>query len=1050
MSSQCWRVIVVDIETTGLDLTSGRIIELAGYDCKSGQQFASGPMYVHPYQSSEYAKAVHHIDDKELSDPENPPLRIIAAAFVDWVCGLRQSDEVPVLVAHNGKHFDFCWLVRDFALEHVSMPADWVWLDTLALISTPASAIPRGARSQAALRERFKVAAPDNAHRALPDVQVLVSLLPFVLITAGVRDLDAFLSSPSDGSCGVFSYFEEAAQSGAAATWSGPGMDPAMEDLGDGRTQDRVPLAFDILDALFRERQWFGRTDIQLLGLGLHSGEAEILMPIPMLESAPGDMAYVWEPVAEITVEKPQGHDSPNPRIWDDAAVLSKQRRYRSGDLVEQKLVWSVESKVLGCNDELWVRTVGNNMSAYRGNTVLDITVLFSLTLAKRLADRGLPLQDRYIMPAKTFQAMFPGKDRVALNPGNLRQMEAYGCTDQEAPVRLLHYLMMMREHTDLFPPETYWDTSRPLPGAVYCLFEWQATMQMCIHSARSGINRDEAPRVDSRDVLLRPNSSPIAPTAGGVQEKHMGLTGSMALDQKHAEQLKLGHHDCTRARQRGMHPKSSQSYRGGVDLDSIQVHIGQHLPGQCQELGTAMEAKLAALITSAPHALDLPAWALYQLGAFERATELRFELDGTCLSASWLSIRPGSPFLMNLDNPSDVHRSWEHCVNARLFYNNPFWDCGVPEVDADVNWPDKETRRTIADKVPPLRDWRQHEGPGKTVDGVEELVPLTGIQGKGHLWPTAEQILSGFFTMLERAPVSEQDVRSMLPKNASEGKTVFLPLNWEEIRRRGHYPDFFEPPITLEAVLEYAELWSKGATAALQAAVDHNIEHVHQKLSQARFQVIKERGAGTVFLHPLHQRFFYSERAAGKTIEEILRDASESDTPHIFINRSVQILRELEIPRHGTHLARVEAFRWQHPTKELSSGLAPARAIPTRQSKPQPSAQEEAAAITADDPPPAAASKPAPPSEIPVKYGTVNAKFHTGKQVFVVQGGSEDEAMTGAKFGLLAKGQNGRKGWKQEVQVQLGGGQEDKLAAYMATFDFKFLARGGGGKKKV
>ncbi|KAK9805937.1 hypothetical protein WJX73_006834 [Symbiochloris irregularis] len=172
--SQRFRTIVVDIETTGRSMQAGRIIDLAGYDYISGQQFSSGPMYVHPFESELGAIQVHHIDNKELSDPKNPPLRVVAPVFANWVKGLLRPDEVPLFVAHNGKSFDHKWIVRDFGLENVAMPSDWRWFDTYLLIMRRASAaIPIGARKQGDLRERFAIPVPGQAHLALPDVQML-------------------------------------------------------------------------------------------------------------------------------------------------------------------------------------------------------------------------------------------------------------------------------------------------------------------------------------------------------------------------------------------------------------------------------------------------------------------------------------------------------------------------------------------------------------------------------------------------------------------------------------------------------------------------------------------------------------------------------------------------------------------------------------------------------------------------------------------------------------------------------------------------------------
>lgn len=74
---------------------------------------------------------------------------------------------------------------------------------------------------QADLRERFAIPVPGQAHLALPDVQVLVSVLPHVLVAAGAHDFDAFVASPSaqqDGFTGIMQYFQDATYAGGESS----------------------------------------------------------------------------------------------------------------------------------------------------------------------------------------------------------------------------------------------------------------------------------------------------------------------------------------------------------------------------------------------------------------------------------------------------------------------------------------------------------------------------------------------------------------------------------------------------------------------------------------------------------------------------------------------------------------------------------------------------------------------------------------------------------------------------------------------------------------
>lgn len=58
----------------------------------------------------------------------------IAPAFIDFCQRqLVGSKRNLLLVAHNGKVFDFPYIKKDFALEGISLPDGWCWLDTVLL-----------------------------------------------------------------------------------------------------------------------------------------------------------------------------------------------------------------------------------------------------------------------------------------------------------------------------------------------------------------------------------------------------------------------------------------------------------------------------------------------------------------------------------------------------------------------------------------------------------------------------------------------------------------------------------------------------------------------------------------------------------------------------------------------------------------------------------------------------------------------------------------------------------------------------------------------------
>ena len=57
----------------------------------------------------------------------------MAAQLVQFVKTGAKAEELPVLVAHNGRIFDNRMLAAEFKRCRVSLPQSWLWLDTLPL-----------------------------------------------------------------------------------------------------------------------------------------------------------------------------------------------------------------------------------------------------------------------------------------------------------------------------------------------------------------------------------------------------------------------------------------------------------------------------------------------------------------------------------------------------------------------------------------------------------------------------------------------------------------------------------------------------------------------------------------------------------------------------------------------------------------------------------------------------------------------------------------------------------------------------------------------------
>ncbi|KAL0035623.1 hypothetical protein WJX79_003704 [Trebouxia sp. C0005] len=181
---------IYDIESTGLSPTGDRIVEIAIKDSASCLEYATlvccAPATVHrgAYQA-------HGISTRQ-SHEHGLPFKQVAAQLVQFINKGTEADEVPVLVAHNGKSFDNRMLTAEFKRCGVSLPEAWQWLDTLPLARKLLPELTR--HSQADLRAFLELPPPLVAHRAAADVAVLDEVVQGLARLAGVGNLDGLMT----------------------------------------------------------------------------------------------------------------------------------------------------------------------------------------------------------------------------------------------------------------------------------------------------------------------------------------------------------------------------------------------------------------------------------------------------------------------------------------------------------------------------------------------------------------------------------------------------------------------------------------------------------------------------------------------------------------------------------------------------------------------------------------------------------------------------------------------------------------------------------------
>lgn len=157
-----------DTETTGLRTHADRIIDLALLERGSSSAFDSRvnpevhiPRHVTGLTGASYATV-----------KDAPVIREVLQRMIHFVEGCRVQGKTPVLVAHNGKRFDFKILIEEAARSSISLPSDWLCLDTLVLARACMKGQIISSKKQADLRSFFDIPCPATEHNALPDAQI--------------------------------------------------------------------------------------------------------------------------------------------------------------------------------------------------------------------------------------------------------------------------------------------------------------------------------------------------------------------------------------------------------------------------------------------------------------------------------------------------------------------------------------------------------------------------------------------------------------------------------------------------------------------------------------------------------------------------------------------------------------------------------------------------------------------------------------------------------------------------------------------------------------
>ncbi|CAG7623878.1 PolC-type DNA polymerase III [Paenibacillus allorhizosphaerae] len=166
--------VVFDIETTGLSVTSNKIIEIAGVKMKEGKEIGRFATFINPHERIPYhIQQLTNINDDMVKDA--PELAEMLPKFIEFV-----GDSI--LVAHNAR-FDIGFIqanCKQLALPEVTNAV----LDTLELARLLFPTMKNHRLNT--LADKFKVSL-ENHHRAIDDSIALGHVLFHLLKESGDR-----------------------------------------------------------------------------------------------------------------------------------------------------------------------------------------------------------------------------------------------------------------------------------------------------------------------------------------------------------------------------------------------------------------------------------------------------------------------------------------------------------------------------------------------------------------------------------------------------------------------------------------------------------------------------------------------------------------------------------------------------------------------------------------------------------------------------------------------------------------------------------------------
>ena len=119
------KFILFDLESTGLNTSEDRIIEIAGFTPNSGSIFHK---YIKPHDQEIGASHIHGITQEVLTEKGARTTKEVLGEFIDWI----GSDET-YLIAHNCFGYDQLLLESELKRVGLQLPSSVLFVDSYIL-----------------------------------------------------------------------------------------------------------------------------------------------------------------------------------------------------------------------------------------------------------------------------------------------------------------------------------------------------------------------------------------------------------------------------------------------------------------------------------------------------------------------------------------------------------------------------------------------------------------------------------------------------------------------------------------------------------------------------------------------------------------------------------------------------------------------------------------------------------------------------------------------------------------------------------------------------